>query len=356
VLADDFKKRVIVVDTSNEIAGDGDIPHPAIGHARRMQVPSPTMQHAVMIEAVENHMPEVIIIDEIGTSLEADAARTIAERGVQLIGTAHGNSMKNIMMNPTLSDLIGGIQTVTLGDEEARRRHTQKSILERKAPPTFDIVVEMQERDRVIVHPDVAEAVDVLLQTGTQKMETRWLDKDGIVRKGETILASDEQEQNEIGQQMAKPIIYLFGINSHKLEEVAREKNVQLSLTNNLKEANLFLTTKNYYRRKPQKIRDAEAARIPIYALKSNNAAQLRHFIETIYMPQKDFSLNSAMEEAEQAIDQVRRGTEAIELSPQNAYVRRLQHMLVRGRDLSSQSSGKGSQRRVTVQHKQRFG
>jgi stage III sporulation protein SpoIIIAA len=356
VLADDFKKRVIVVDTSNEIAGDGDIPHPAIGHARRMQVPSPTMQHAVMIEAVENHMPEVIIIDEIGTSLEADAARTIAERGVQLIGTAHGNSLKNIMMNPTLSDLIGGIQTVTLGDEEARRRHTQKSILERKAPPTFDIVVEMQERDRVIVHSDVAEAVDVLLQAGTQKMETRWLDQDGIVRKGETILASDEQEHNEIGQQMAKPIIYLFGINSHKLEEVAREKNVKLSLTNNLKEANLFLTTKNYYRRKPQKIRDAEAARIPIYALKSNNAAQLRHFIETIYMPQKDFSLNSAMEEAEQAIDQVRRGTEAIELSPQNAYVRRLQHMLVRGRDLSSQSSGKGSQRRVTVQHKQRFG
>ncbi len=138
VLADDFNKRVIVVDTSNEIAGDGDIPHPAIGNARRMQVPSPDMQHAVMIEAVENHMPEVIIIDEIGTSLEADAARTIAERGVQLIGTAHGNNLENLMMNPILSDLVGGIQTVTLGDEEARRRHTQKSILERKAPPTFE--------------------------------------------------------------------------------------------------------------------------------------------------------------------------------------------------------------------------
>ena len=135
VLADDLGKRVVVVDTSNEIAGDGDIPHPGIGDARRMQVRTPTEQHAVMIEAVENHMPEVIVIDEIGTELEAAAARTIAERGVQLVGTAHGNTLDNLMLNPTLSDLIGGIQTVTLGDEEARRRGTQKSVLERKAPP-----------------------------------------------------------------------------------------------------------------------------------------------------------------------------------------------------------------------------
>ncbi|GAI21524.1 unnamed protein product, partial [marine sediment metagenome] len=155
VLADDLNKRVIIVDTSNEIAGDGDIPHPAIGHARRMQVTTPTMQHAVMIEAVENHMPEVIVIDEIGTELEAQAARTIAERGVQLVGTAHGNTLENLMMNPTLSDLIGGIQTVTLGDEEAKRRGTQKSILERMSPPTFDIVVEIQDWDKVAIHPDV---------------------------------------------------------------------------------------------------------------------------------------------------------------------------------------------------------
>jgi stage III sporulation protein SpoIIIAA len=148
VLADDMNKRVIIVDTSNEIAGDGDIPHPAIGHARRMQVTTPSLQHAVMIEAVENHMPEVIVIDEIGTELEALAARTIAERGVQLVGTAHGNTLDNLMMNPTLADLIGGIQSVTLGDEEARRRGTQKSILERKSPPTFDIVVEIQDFDR----------------------------------------------------------------------------------------------------------------------------------------------------------------------------------------------------------------
>src|SRR5205823_6094847 len=164
VLSSDLHKRVIVVDTSNEIAGDGDIPHPAIGHARRMQVQTPSQQHAVMIEAVENHMPEVIIIDEIGTELEATAARTIAERGVQLVGTAHGNTLDNLLMNPTLSDLVGGIQPVTLGDEEARRRGTQKTVLERKAPPTFDVLVEMQERQRVAVHRDVAETVDAVLR------------------------------------------------------------------------------------------------------------------------------------------------------------------------------------------------
>src|SRR5205823_11899737 len=142
----------IIVDTSNEIAGDGDIPHPGIGRSRRMQVSTPLSQHAVMIEAVENHMPEVIVIDEIGTELEALAARTIAERGVQLIGTAHGNTLDNLMQNPTLSDLIGGIQTVTLGDEEARRRGTQKSVLERQAPPTFDVVIEIQDKDRLAVH------------------------------------------------------------------------------------------------------------------------------------------------------------------------------------------------------------
>ena len=182
VLADKMDKRVVVVDTSNEIAGDGDIPHPGIGRARRMQVKTPTLQHAVMIEAVENHMPEVIVIDEIGTELEALAARTIAERGVQLIGTAHGNTLDNLMLNPTLSDLIGGIQTVTLGDEEARRRRTQKSVLERKAPPTFDVVVEIQERDRVMVHTSVADSVDALLRGDPVAPELRWRDEGGVHR------------------------------------------------------------------------------------------------------------------------------------------------------------------------------
>ena len=182
VLADDLGKRVVVVDTSNEIAGDGDIPHPAIGKARRMQVRTPSLQHEVMIEAVENHMPQVIVIDEIGTELEAQAARTIAERGVQLIGTAHGNNLDNLMLNPTLSDLIGGIQTVTLGDEEARRRRSQKSVLERKQPPTFDVIIEIQDRERVVVHGDVAETIDALLRGEAVAPELRWRDEEGVHR------------------------------------------------------------------------------------------------------------------------------------------------------------------------------
>ncbi|HYO42301.1 MAG TPA: R3H domain-containing nucleic acid-binding protein [Candidatus Limnocylindrales bacterium] len=182
VLADEQRKRVVVVDTSNEIAGDGDIPHPAIGKARRMQVRTPSLQHEVMIEAVENHMPEIIVIDEIGTELEAQAARTIAERGVQLIGTAHGNNLDNLMLNPTLSDLIGGIQSVTLGDEEARRRRSQKSVLERKQPPTFDVIVEIQDRERVLVHADVAQTVDAMLLGDVVSPELRWRDEEGVHR------------------------------------------------------------------------------------------------------------------------------------------------------------------------------
>jgi nucleoside-triphosphatase THEP1 len=291
VLADNCNKRVIVVDTSNEIAGDGDIPHPAIGHARRMQVPSPTMQHAVMIEAVENHMPQVIIVDEIGTSLEAEAARTIAERGVQLIGTAHGNSLENLTNNPTLSDLIGGIQTVTLGDEEARRRHTQKSVLERKAPPTFDILVEIQERDQVIVHPDVGEAVDAILHSGKIKVEMRKIDPEGNVIKSESILPDVtlvKEKKSEADVEPSKYKMYLFGVNRNKLEEAARERHIGLKLVTDIKEANLLLTTKNYYLRKPQLIRDAEKLDIPIYAVRSSNPSQLRHCLDDIYWHKKE--------------------------------------------------------------------
>ncbi|MGD1850711.1 MAG: R3H domain-containing nucleic acid-binding protein [Cyanophyceae cyanobacterium] len=181
VLADDLDKRVVIIDTSNEIAGDGDIPHPAIGRSRRMQVSRPELQHQVMIEAVENHMPEVIVIDEIGTELEALAARTIAERGVQLVGTAHGNQLANLIKNPTLSDLVGGIQSVTLGDEEARRRGSQKTVLERKAPPTFEIAVEMQERQRWVVYPEVAGTIDRLLRKKPADYQVRTVDNGGEV-------------------------------------------------------------------------------------------------------------------------------------------------------------------------------
>ena len=282
VLADDFKKRVIVIDTSNEIAGDGDIPHPAIGHARRMQVATPAAQHAVMIEAVENHMPEVIIIDEIGTELEAQAARTIAERGVQLVGTAHGNTLENLIMNPTLSDLIGGVQTVTLGDEEARRRHTQKSVLERKAPPTFDMVVEIVDYYKVTVHPDVTEAVDALLHGQPPKAEVRWMDEDGEVKR-EAITSPLTWESKEEKQPEKTLRFYLFGTNRSRLEQTAKEGRKELKIAADLKQADIFLTTRSDYRRKPQKIRDAEALGIPIYVLKSNNAAQMKQCLDVLY-------------------------------------------------------------------------
>ncbi len=179
VLADEEGKRVVIVDTSNEIAGDGDVPHPAIGRARRMQVPRVEAQHDVMIEAVENHMPEVIVIDEIGRLEETLAARTIAERGVQLIATVHGNTLDNLVANPAMSDLIGGIQAVTLSDEEARRRGTQKTVLERKAPPTFDVVIEMIERDKIAVRRPVVDVVDALLRGYPAPPEIRWRDENG---------------------------------------------------------------------------------------------------------------------------------------------------------------------------------
>ncbi len=355
VLADDFGKRVIIVDTSNEIAGDGDIPHPAIGHARRMQVPTPTMQHAVMIEAVENHMPEVIVIDEIGTELEAQAARTIAERGVQLVGTAHGNTLENLMMNPTLADLVGGIQSVTLGDEEAKRRGTQKSVLERTAPPTFDIVVEIQDRDKVAIHPDVAEAVDAILRGRPIATEIRWLDENGEVRvKKETPVAATKTTRGAKKVEEGKPPkLYLFGVNRGRLEQVAKEMGVDLNIVSNLKEADIFVTSKNYYRRKPQKVKDAELAGLPIYAVRSNTPPQMRQLLNTLY-PSASISraspLEQALDEAEEAARRVKEGEEeVVELSPQSAYIRRLQHIIAERNNLASSSFGKGPNRRVRI-------
>ncbi len=353
VLADDLQKRVIIVDTSNEIAGDGDIPHPAIGHARRMQVATPSLQHAVMIEAVENHMPEVIVIDEIGTELEATAARTIAERGVQLVGTAHGNTLDNLMMNPTLADLVGGIQSVTLGDEEARRRGTQKSILERKSPPTFDIVVEIQERDKVAIHPDVGEAVDALLRSMPPSTEVRWLDEQGEVKikKAETEKVRTVKARRST-REAKQTRLYLFGVNRARLLQMGRDLHLNLDIVDNLHEASLFVTSKNYYRRRPQKVRDAESAHLPVYVLRSNTPPQMRQLLGTLY-PLKDDgksdSFKTALDEAETAIEQVKEGEEAIELSPQSSYIRRLQHLIAQRSDLASHSSGRDPNRRVRV-------
>jgi stage III sporulation protein SpoIIIAA len=351
VLADDFKKRVIIVDTSNEIAGDGDIPHPAIGHARRMQVTTPARQHAVMIEAVENHMPEVIVIDEIGTELEAQAARTIAERGVQLVGTAHGNTLENLMMNPTLADLVGGIQSVTLGDEEAKRRGTQKSILERKSPPTFDIVVEIQAWDRVALHPDVGEAVDALLRGQPIPAEIRWRDETGEVKiEKQTPHPATVAGIKPMRKQEGAPKLYLFGINRSRLEEIAKEIGLDLEIVDNLGEASMFVTSKNYYRRKMRKIRDAEVANLPVYVLRSGTPGQIKQMLNTICPAEKGNSFNQAIGEAQEAVNRIKGGEEGmVELGPQSAYIRRLQHLIAERNALSSQSTGKDPERRVRI-------
>jgi stage III sporulation protein SpoIIIAA len=354
VLADNFSKRVIIVDTSNEIAGDGDIPHPAIGHARRMQVTTPARQHAVMIEAVENHMPEVIVIDEIGTELEAQAARTIAERGVQLIGTAHGNTLENLMMNPTLSDLIGGIQTVTLGDEEAKRRGTQKSILERTSQPTFDIVVEILGWDKVSIHPDVSQAVDAILRGQPLDSEIRWLDEKGEVRieKRPPEATSRTRRGRQLLKKNEPPSLYFFGVNRGRFEQMAQEMQLPLNIVKSLSEANLFITSKNYYRRKPQKVREAETANLPIYVLKSNTPHQIRQLLNELYPTEsapKAHSIKAALTEAEEAVEQVKSGEGSIELSPQSAYIRRLQHLIAERNALLSQSTGKDPNRRVRI-------
>ena len=354
VLADDMKKRVVIVDTSNEIAGDGDIPHPAIGHARRMQVPTPEKQHAVMIEAVENHMPEVIIIDEIGSELEAIAARTIAERGVQLVGTAHGNTLENLMANPTLSDLIGGIQAVTLGDEEAKRRGTQKTILERKAPPTFDIVVEIQDRNRLAICSDIASAVDSRLRGQLENTEIRWLDDVGTIQtKQEGAQAVNGRGKPRVTQKEL-PSLFLFGINRNRLEQVAQDMKLKLRLVEEISQAELFVTSKNYYRRKPQKVRDAESSDVPIYVLKNHTPAQFRQFLYTIHPSSREDatrsdSLKAAIGEAEQAIDSLLKNGETIELTPQSAYIRRLQHLIAERNSLSSSSTGQEPNRCVRI-------
>jgi stage III sporulation protein SpoIIIAA len=360
VLADELGKRVVVVDTSNEIAGDGDIPHPAIGRARRMQVPTPSLQHAVMIEAVENHMPEAIIIDEIGTELEAAAARTIAERGVQLIGTAHGNTLENLILNPTLSDLVGGIQTVTLSDEEARRRGTQKSILERKAPPTFDVVVEIKGFRKVVVHPEVNEVVDAMLRGRHIVAEVRWQDDSGeLQQRKEKILpfsteAIPEDKKRPNAPKEAETLrIYPFGINQSRLEQAAREMRLEIELAANLNEATFLATTINFYRRKPQKIIDAEAMGLPIYVLKSNAKREMKQFLDLIYADrEKAELLKLALAEAEEAISQVvSEGKNSVQLTSQSAYIRRLQHLLARHSQVGSQSFGQEPNRGVRIFH-----
>lgn len=352
-------KRVVIVDTSNEIGGDGDIPHPAIGRARRMQVVIPTLQHEVMIEAVENHMPEVIVIDEIGRELEAEAARTIAERGVQLVGTAHGRTLHNLMMNPTLADLVGGIQSVTLSDEEARRRGTQKSVLERKAPPTFDVLIEIKDWQHLAIHHDVAQAVDAMLRGRSMPAEIRYRDETGIVQTEMTALppprlgeGDAESRYTPLPSEKHKKLnIYAYGVGQNKLLQAAKYLRVPVFVVRDLSEAEAVITLKNYYRKRPQPLAEAEANGIPVYVLRSNTVIQMQQCLADIFgvnmVPVDSFS--EAMNEAEQAVQQVLIGAKLVELTPQSSDVRRAQHGLVRKAHLNSESRGKEPNRRVRI-------
>lgn len=401
-------KRVVIVDTSNEIAGDGDIPHPAIGRARRMQVPRPDLQHEVMIEAVENHMPEAIVIDEIGRELETAAARTIAERGLQLIGTAHGNTLENLLLNPTLSDLVGGIESVTLSDEEARRRGTQKTVLERRSPPTFDVLIEIQDRQRMAIHHDVAGAVDALLRGWPLTPELRYTDADNQVhietapqpqtnghyengdsrsqggRRGgrngnrkaggaqEPVSGTRRQSgQNtggswpsfgEVVGETFRPApketgkgrtlrIFPYGIGQNRLRSAAKSLEVDVEIVTDLRQADVVMTLKNYYRQQPQPLVDAERRNIPVYVLRSNTVTQMEQCLVDIFQIKKgpEDHFTRAMRETQEAIQRVINGSESVELSPQGAAVRSQQHQLVRSANLISHSYGREPHRRVRI-------
>jgi stage III sporulation protein SpoIIIAA len=385
--------RVIIVDTSNEIGGDGDVPHPAIGAARRMQVSKPSLQHEVMIEAVENHNPEVIVIDEIGRELEAMAARTIAERGVQLIGTAHGNTLENLLLNPTLSDLIGGIESVTLSDEEARRRGTQKTVLERRAPPTFDVLVEIQDRNRIAVQSDVAAAVDALLRGYPLPPEIRYRDDENKIHVQKPALPkvstaaqalsrsnkrdtapfsrSTASQRVQAGDQRIETVeealaivegehqalkavdIYPFGVARNRLLQAAKQLNVPARIVRNLKDADTLLTLRRYYRERQQPVVEAEQRGMPIFVLRSNTSQQMEQFLVDLFnLTSSDSKPNqerAVVDQTQAAIQAVLNGQRWIDLAPATSTIRRLQHEMARQADLVSHSYGQEPNRHVRI-------
>jgi stage III sporulation protein SpoIIIAA len=400
VLADDLQRRVVVIDTSNEIAGDGDIPHPAIGRARRMQVARPELQHQVMIEAVENHMPEIIVIDEIGTELEAQAARTIAERGVMLVATAHGNELANLIRNPTLSDLVGGIQSVTLGDEEARRRRTQKTVLERAAEPTFPLAVEMHSRHRWLVHRDVAGTVDLLLRGQPTQPQVRELGSDGRLvlgdvgpvrpapppawttaaaprRPGPAPLAvvplPDPAASRPAAPGAAPPVpalrVYGVGLAVQQLEEAVRRRQLPVQVVDEPEQADAVLSVRGQLGRDPELRRQARDLGLPILVIKSDTPHQLQRALERLLerlggggeeegedpagaglgLARLD-DAHAALEECRLAVEQVvlPQGR-PVELLPRSDAVRGLQAELLHHYGLRSAVFGRGRQQRLRV-------
>ena len=380
ILAED--RRVVIVDTSNEIAGDGDVPHPSIGRARRMQVRRPNLQHEVMIEAVENHNPEVIVIDEIGRELEAVAARTIAERGVQLVGTAHGNTLENLLLNPTLSDLVGGIESVTLSDEEARRRGTQKTVLERRAAPTFAKLVEIQDREQLAVHHDVSAAVDALLRGLPPPTEARFRNSDGEIqikmlnpeastaRRGpagyrrQSALPSALPEEDLTlplspaparlpGEPLATIRIYPYGVARNRLRQAAKRLHVPAFIADEVGQADVMVTLRSYYRKHRKLIADAENRRMPIYVLRANTVGKMESFLVDLFAldraPAGDPASSQGTQDAQEAINKVLNGAHSVDLKPASSDVRRSQHEMAREADLVSHSYGKEPRRRVRI-------
>ena len=358
VLADEVGKRVVIVDTSNEIGGDGDIPHPGIGRARRMQVPSPSRQHAVMIEAVENHMPQVIVIDEIGTEAEALAARTIAERGVQLVATAHGNSLDNLVQNPTLADLVGGIQVVTLSDEEARRRGTRKTVLERKAPPTFDVLVEIQDKDRLAVHHEVEAVVDAVLAGNPARPELRLRTEEGGVeiKPAEPPHSQPRVDSRQAGRsggmsQRRRPVrIFTYGVSRERLERAIERYRAPAEVVDEPNHADMLLTLKSQEKRQPRRLGELRSRGIPLHLLRSNSAIQIENFLRTVFdLEARANGREEALTEAEAAIATALKHGQPVELKPQAANIRALQHQQAQGAGLMTESKGKGPYRRVIV-------
>jgi stage III sporulation protein SpoIIIAA len=376
-------KRVVIVDTSNEIGGDGDVPHPAVGRARRMQVATPALQHEVMIEAVENHNPEVIVIDEIGRQREAEAARTIAERGVQLIGTAHGNTLENLLLNPTLSDLVGGIESVTLSDEEARRRGTQKTVLERRSPPTFDVLIEIQTRDSLAVHQDVASAVDTMLRGYAIQPEIRIRKEDGTIEikkgaatTGKTTRRTSMSDQGPVRQRVdalpearnarqeladsgysparKDPIkVFAYGVARNRLDSAAHRLGVPIVIAKDLGEAQVLVTLRTYYRKRQRVIVDAERRGMPVYVLRANTVSQMEDFLARLFdlqaREEPHFDDHQIENETRQAIEAVLNGERWVELSPASSRIRRLQHQMADEAQLVSHSYGKEPNRRVRI-------
>lgn len=355
ILADSFHKRVVVIDTSNEIGGDGDVPHPAIGGARRMQVAHPSQQHAVMIEAVENHMPEVIVVDEIGTAQEALAARTIAERGVQLIGTAHGTTLENLVQNPTLADLVGGVQTVTLTDEEARLRGTQKTVSERKQPPTFDTVVEILDREQLVVHPDAAAAVDKLLrghptggirrQPGSPVSQVPATPAaPAPVRAPTPWLQPTRSSSRQTG-------IYAYALSRDSIERAIRDLRLDARTVAQIDHADLILAQRS--RSHDPRLQRLLAARdIPLHTVKKNTTAQIRRLLQDIFNKHPgldEAEVSAAMRDAEEAAQRVHAEGLPLELAPQPPALRKLQHKLIVRHQLIARSEGSEPERRLII-------